>query len=85
MNDCACEAKRPATIYEIAQRNRMMAEEINIGMDKLLEILIGPENAESCDVVKQPNCLQSEVMNQNISLGQIHAKLNRAYAVLNEI
>lgn len=83
MHDCACEAKRPATICEISKRNGELAEEINVGMGRLLELLIGPERTENGEVMKHPTCLQEDVARQNITLGQIHDKLNRAYAALN--
>ena len=79
----ACEARRNPTIIETVARNRDKIDEINRGVDGLLELLVGPENSENRDVMKPPTCLQDEVTAQNIILGDIYAKLNRAYAALN--
>lgn len=82
MNDC-CEAKRPATICETAKRNGQLIDDISAGMSTLLELLTGPANNESCDVAKSPACLLDEMTRQNITLGEIHFKLNRAVEALN--
>lgn len=84
MHDCACEAKRPVTaICDTAKKNGDMAADINAGMNTLLELLIGPDLNESCDVVKQPNCLLDEMNRQGGILNEIHMKLSRAIAALN--
>ena len=82
MNDC-CEAKRPAAICEVAKKNGELAADINAGMNTLLELLIGPDLNESCDIAKQPNCLLDDVNRQGGALNEIHMKLSRAIAALN--
>lgn len=84
MHDCACEAKRPVTaICDTAKKNGDMAADINAGMNTLLELLIGPDLNESCDIAKQPNCLLDDVNRQGGTLNEIHMKLSRAIAALN--
>ena len=85
MNDnvCACEAKRPATICATVTQNRELIADINVGMDRLLDLLIGPQNGECGNVKVQPDCLQDDVNAQHSTLGQIYDKLNRVLSVLN--
>lgn len=82
MNDC-CEAKSLPAICEVTKKNGELAADINVGMNTLLELLIGPDLSESCDVVKQPNCLLDDVVRQGGTLNEIHMKLSRAIAALN--
>ena len=82
MNDC-CEAKRLPAICDVAKKNGELAADINAGMNTLLELLIGPDLNESCDIAKQPNCLLDDVSRQGGILNEIHMKLSRAIAALN--
>ena len=82
MNECTSEAKRAENILGVVHENSDLAAEISISMGKLLEILVGPEN-EECGVLSKPSCLQEELVNQNIILHQINAKLMRVFETLN--
>lgn len=79
---CGCEAKHDPAICETLERNRERIADIENGVGKLLEILIGREPVDS-EKIEPPTCLREEVTAQNIILGRIYHKLNMAYAALN--
>ena len=79
---CACEAKSNPAICETLERNRDRIADIETGMNKLLELLIGGETVDD-EKIEPPTCLREEVTAQNIILGRIYHKLNMAYSALN--